>query len=63
VSERYSRLDALLLNAGLFLRPYARTSDGFEATVGVNHIGHFVLTYAPPRLTSTSPHLTQANLT
>jgi NAD(P)-dependent dehydrogenase (short-subunit alcohol dehydrogenase family) len=37
-------LDALVCNAGLqFIAP-ARTAQGFEATFGVNHIGHFALT-------------------
>jgi len=40
----YGRLDILLNNAGIMLIPYGKTHDGFENTVGVNHLGHFTLT-------------------
>lgn len=40
VSEPY---DVVILNAGIMWTPYAVTSDGFEAQVGVNHLGHFAL--------------------
>jgi NAD(P)-dependent dehydrogenase (short-subunit alcohol dehydrogenase family) len=44
VLERYDRLDVLLNNAGL-VQGHRRTSvDGFEMTVGVNHLGPFLLT-------------------
>ena len=38
------RIDALICNAGLAAMTYAQTDDGFERTVGVCHIGHFLLT-------------------
>jgi NAD(P)-dependent dehydrogenase (short-subunit alcohol dehydrogenase family) len=37
------RIDALVCNAGLSRLDYAETEDGFEQTVGVCHIGHFLL--------------------
>jgi NAD(P)-dependent dehydrogenase (short-subunit alcohol dehydrogenase family) len=40
----YSRLDLLILNAGVMQVPYQRTGDGFELTLTTNHLGHFALT-------------------
>lgn len=37
------RIDALVCNAGLSRLDYDETADGFEQTVGVCHIGHFLL--------------------
>ncbi len=37
------RIDALICNAGLSRLDFAATEDGFEQTVGVCHIGHFLL--------------------
>jgi len=43
-NSTYDRLDILLNNAGIMLVPYGKTADGFERTMGTNHLGHFALT-------------------
>ncbi len=42
---RYPRLDVLLNNAGLILDRREVTQDGFEATLGINHLAPFLLTH------------------
>lgn len=42
--ERFSRLDLLINNAGVMCPPYSKTEDGFEQQMGVNYLGHFLLT-------------------
>ncbi|NXI29317.1 RDH12 dehydrogenase, partial [Sterrhoptilus dennistouni] len=39
------KLHVLINNAGVMLCPYSKTADGFEMHLGVNHLGHFLLTF------------------
>ena len=41
--ERHDRLDLLFANAGIMAVKRCETEDGFEAQLGVNHLGHFAL--------------------
>lgn len=43
-TRRESRLDILMLNAGIMAVPAAATDDGYEIQFGTNHIGHALLT-------------------
>jgi len=38
-----TKIDALVLNAGLSFPAAARTVDGYETTFAVNHLGHYLL--------------------
>ncbi|KAK9531368.1 hypothetical protein VZT92_010797 [Zoarces viviparus] len=44
IQEEESRIDVLINNAGVYQCPYTKTEDGFEMQLGVNHLGHFLLT-------------------
>ena len=45
-------MDILTNNAGVMWMPYSKTEDGFETTMGVNHLGMLtVYTQAKTRYT------------
>jgi NAD(P)-dependent dehydrogenase (short-subunit alcohol dehydrogenase family) len=65
VLDRVDKIDVLVNNAGLILHRRTETADGFEATFGINHLGHFLLTdllldrlraSAPARVVVVSSH-------
>lgn len=43
-TQKYDKLNYLILNAGLLNPSWKATDDGIEQTFGVNHVGHFYLT-------------------
>src|SRR5262245_50203299 len=43
--ERWPRLDVLINNAGAIQTDRKNTRDGFELTIGVNHLAPFLLTH------------------
>jgi len=45
LTERHSRLDVLLNNAGVYMNEHRTSVDGFELTFAVNHLAPFLLTH------------------
>lgn len=54
IKEEESKIDVLINNAGIYQCPYTKTEDGFEMQLGVNHLGHFLLTHLLLDLLKTS---------
>lgn len=42
--RNHDQLHGLVNNAGVMNTPEGKTKDGFETQIGVNHLGHFLLT-------------------
>ncbi|KAF3703010.1 Retinol dehydrogenase 14 [Channa argus] len=54
INQEESKIDVLVNNAGIYQCPYTKTEDGFEMQLGVNHLGHFLLTHLLLDLLKTS---------
>ena len=44
ILTKHPRVDFLINNAGIMHQSFGRTQEGFEMHVGVNYLGHFLLT-------------------
>jgi len=44
IAAAHPAIDILMNNAGVMATPEGRTTDGFETQLGVDHLGHWVLT-------------------
>ena len=55
LTARVGRVDVLVNNAGCYVTPRRETADGFEWTMGVNHLGPFLLTCRLVRDPATRP--------
>ena len=61
--EKYDKLDILLNNAGIMALPTRQTTaQGFEQQIGVNHLGHFLLTKLLMEKLKASPEARIVNL-
>ncbi|XP_008306374.1 retinol dehydrogenase 12-like [Cynoglossus semilaevis] len=45
INREEPAVNILINNAGVMMCPYQKTVDGFEMQIGVNHLGHFLLTH------------------
>lgn len=45
VKDKFESIDILINNAGIMALPYGKTKQGFEQQMGINHLGHFILTH------------------
>jgi NAD(P)-dependent dehydrogenase (short-subunit alcohol dehydrogenase family) len=53
--SKFTRLDVLINNAGIYSSRKELTEDGFETTMGVNYLGHYLLTRLLQPLISSTP--------
>lgn len=45
INAEEKQVNILINNAGVMVCPYGKTADGFEMQIGVNHMGHLLLTH------------------
>lgn len=45
VKKQFNHIDVLINNAGIMAVPYGKTSAGYEQQIGINHLGHYILTH------------------
>jgi NAD(P)-dependent dehydrogenase (short-subunit alcohol dehydrogenase family) len=50
------KVDVLMLNAGVYGKPFQLTSEGFEATFASNYLGHFLLVHRLGAANAFAPH-------
>lgn len=55
-NKQFLRLDILLNNAGVMMRPYALSLCGVESQLAVNYLGHFMLTCLLLNVIVQTPH-------
>lgn len=45
VKDQFKSVDILINNAGIMAVPNGKTPSGFEQQMGINHLGHYILTH------------------
>lgn len=58
--NKFTRLDSMILNAGVMVPPFSKTAEGLELQIGTNHFGHFLLTTLLLPMMENSTHNTAA---
>lgn len=55
IKERYTHIDCLINNAGMFTNAKKESPDGYELMMATNYLGHFLLTHELLPLVLNSP--------
>lgn len=55
IKERYTHIDCLINNAGMFTNAKKESPDGYELMMATNYLGHFLLTHNLVPLVLNSP--------